>query len=41
MKFDWEFEKPTLDSVVHIALASVVVGYFLVSMFPSLQAMIA
>ncbi len=39
MKFARKFEKPTLDSVMHVALASVLVAYVLVSMFPAMQAM--
>lgn len=41
MKWLKRFEKPTLDSVLHVTLASVVVAFVLVSTFPTLQAMVA
>lgn len=41
MKFLKRFEKPTLDSVMHVSLASVLVAFVLVSTFPTLQAMVA
>ncbi len=41
MKIDKKkFEIPALDSIVHVALASVIVAFVMVSVFPALQAMI-
>ncbi|MGI9024732.1 MAG: hypothetical protein ACR2GP_04005 [Burkholderiaceae bacterium] len=40
MKFFKRLEQPTLDSVMHVSLASVLVAFVLVSTFPALQAII-
>lgn len=39
MKFDKKYEMPALDSVMHVVLASVLIAFVLVSMYPALEAM--
>ena len=42
MKFnDKEYERPGLDSVMHVALASVLVAFAMVTAFPMVQALIS
>lgn len=40
MKFAKKYQMPTLDSFMHVMLASVVVTFVLVSTFPALQAVL-